>query len=309
MAEDRRMTASQVVDKLMASEHADVLRQSVAWVLAELMEAEVSTQIGAELGERAPGERTSQRNGYRPRNWSTRAGEVELAIRDCAPAATSRASSSRASARSGRSSPSCRRPTSTECRPARSTASSSSSASPACRKIRSRACARASTTRSRPFASARSRAATPTFGSTPRSSACASRGEADQGRVVGEDADDVRAPADLAVDALERVGRAQLRPSARGGRRRRPGRRARASSSRRATFGAGSPRRSTTSARRSEASAPEAAAKTWRIAVAINGLLGLCDVAEHVAQEVHRAALPGNPEHLGDGGLEARVGV
>jgi hypothetical protein len=43
--------------------------------------------------------------------------------------------------------------------------------------------------------------------------------------------------------------------------------------------------------------------------VAINGLLGLCDVAEHVAQEVHRAALPGNPEHLGDGGLEARVGV
>ena len=65
-------TASQVVDKLMASEHADVLRESVARVLAELMEAEVSTQIGAELGERAPGERTSQRNGYRPRNWSTR---------------------------------------------------------------------------------------------------------------------------------------------------------------------------------------------------------------------------------------------
>ena len=80
MAEDRRMTASQVVDKLMASEHADVLRESVAWVLAEFMGAEVSTQIGAELGERAPGERTSQRNGYRPRNWSTRAGEVELAI-------------------------------------------------------------------------------------------------------------------------------------------------------------------------------------------------------------------------------------
>ena len=55
MAEDRRMTASQVVDKLMASEHADVLRESVAWLVAEHMEAEVSTQIGAELGERAPG--------------------------------------------------------------------------------------------------------------------------------------------------------------------------------------------------------------------------------------------------------------
>ncbi len=80
MAEDRRMTASQVVDKLMASEHADVLRESVAWLVAELMEAEVSSQIGAELGERSPSERTSQRNGYRPRSWSTRAGELELAI-------------------------------------------------------------------------------------------------------------------------------------------------------------------------------------------------------------------------------------
>ena len=35
-------------------------------------------------------------------------------------------------------------------------------------------------------------------------------GEADQRGVVGEDADDVGAPADLAVDALERVGASQL---------------------------------------------------------------------------------------------------
>ena len=73
------MTASQVVDKLMASEHADVLRESVAWVVAELMEAEVRPR-SARSSASAPGERTSQRNGYRPRNWSTRAGEVELAI-------------------------------------------------------------------------------------------------------------------------------------------------------------------------------------------------------------------------------------
>ena len=79
MAEDRRMTASQVVDKLMSEEHRDVLRESVAWVVAELMEAEVSAQVGAERGERAP-ERSAQRNGYRPRSWSTRAGELELAI-------------------------------------------------------------------------------------------------------------------------------------------------------------------------------------------------------------------------------------
>ena len=37
-------------------------------------------------------------------------------------------------------------------------------------------------------------------------------GEPDQRCVVGEDADDVGAPPDLAVDPLERVGRAQLRP-------------------------------------------------------------------------------------------------
>ena len=37
-------------------------------------------------------------------------------------------------------------------------------------------------------------------------------GEPDQRAVVGEDADDVGAAADLAVEALERVGRAQLRP-------------------------------------------------------------------------------------------------
>jgi putative transposase len=79
MAEDRRMTAAQVVDKLMGSEHADVVRESVAWVVAELMEAEVAGQIGAELGEVAP-DRVTHRNGYRPRAWQTRAGEIELAI-------------------------------------------------------------------------------------------------------------------------------------------------------------------------------------------------------------------------------------
>ena len=79
MAEDRRMTAAQVVDKLMGSEHADVVRESVAWVVGELMEAEVAVQIGAELGE-VSSERVTQRNGYRPRGWDTRAGEIELAI-------------------------------------------------------------------------------------------------------------------------------------------------------------------------------------------------------------------------------------
>ena len=79
MAENRRMTAAQLADKLISSEHADVVRESVAWMVAELMEAEVASQIGAALGEVTP-ERLTQRNGYRPRDWDTRAGAIELAI-------------------------------------------------------------------------------------------------------------------------------------------------------------------------------------------------------------------------------------
>jgi transposase-like protein len=44
------------------------------------MEAEVSELVGAAHGERAPEERLTHRNGYRPRAWHTRAGELELAI-------------------------------------------------------------------------------------------------------------------------------------------------------------------------------------------------------------------------------------
>src|SRR3954468_11107453 len=81
MAEGQRMTAARgAVEEIMRSEHADVLRESVALVVREIMEAEVTDQIGAELGERSPGERLTQRNGYRSRRWDTRVGEIELAI-------------------------------------------------------------------------------------------------------------------------------------------------------------------------------------------------------------------------------------
>jgi hypothetical protein len=121
MAEGHRMTAADLVDKLLASEHADVLRQSVAWLVAELMEAEVGELTGAELGERAPDRRQVQRNGYRPRRWDTRVGELELAIPSCGPDRTSRRSWSRAGAPSKPWSPWSRRPTSTASPPARST--------------------------------------------------------------------------------------------------------------------------------------------------------------------------------------------
>jgi putative transposase len=80
MAEDGRMTAAQAVDKVMCSEHADVIRESVRFMLDALMEAEVSALAGAGYGERAPERRSSQRNGYRDRTWDTRVGAIELAI-------------------------------------------------------------------------------------------------------------------------------------------------------------------------------------------------------------------------------------
>jgi hypothetical protein len=79
MAERARMTAAQLADKLMSDEHADVLRESVAWMAAQLMETDVAARIGAGLGERTP-ERTTHRNGYRSRDWDTRVGQIELAI-------------------------------------------------------------------------------------------------------------------------------------------------------------------------------------------------------------------------------------
>jgi transposase-like protein len=80
MAETKRMTADEVVSYLLEGEEGlDFLRESLRWVVQQLMEAEVSELIGAEHGERSE-ERLTHRNGYRPRRWDTRAGELELAI-------------------------------------------------------------------------------------------------------------------------------------------------------------------------------------------------------------------------------------
>jgi putative transposase len=80
MAEDRSLTTREAVEQVLASEHADVLRESVAVMVREVMELEVSQLAGAEHGERAPGRRQAQRNGYRDRRWDTRVGEIELQI-------------------------------------------------------------------------------------------------------------------------------------------------------------------------------------------------------------------------------------
>ena len=80
MAGADRMTIEEVVRKVLLDEHADVIREAVKAVAAEMMELEVSELIGAERGERRPQDRATHRNGYRSRRWDTRAGEVGLQI-------------------------------------------------------------------------------------------------------------------------------------------------------------------------------------------------------------------------------------
>ena len=58
---------------------ADLLREMIGFAAERLMELEVGAATGAGYGEKNP-LRQAQRNGYRDRDWQTRAGTVELRI-------------------------------------------------------------------------------------------------------------------------------------------------------------------------------------------------------------------------------------
>jgi hypothetical protein len=75
MAEDN-MDVQALLGK---SADADFLREIIGFAAQRLMDLEVGGLTGAGCGEKNP-ERLAQRNGYRERDWETRAGTVELRI-------------------------------------------------------------------------------------------------------------------------------------------------------------------------------------------------------------------------------------
>jgi len=80
MVEGQSMTVADVVAGVRDGRLEDFVREAVVLVARELMESEITGEVGAGLGEVAPEARSTHRNGYRPRGWETRVGEIELLI-------------------------------------------------------------------------------------------------------------------------------------------------------------------------------------------------------------------------------------
>ena len=79
MANSEPTDPTQFLRQQLESATPDLLRAMVKTFADALMSAEADAVCGAPYGQRSD-ERVNSRNGYRPREWDTRAGTIELAI-------------------------------------------------------------------------------------------------------------------------------------------------------------------------------------------------------------------------------------
>ena len=71
-----RMTLKDLIEK---GSDTDLLKEMIGYVANRMMAMDVDSLIGAAHGERSAN-RSNQRNGYRERNWETRAGTIPVEI-------------------------------------------------------------------------------------------------------------------------------------------------------------------------------------------------------------------------------------
>jgi putative transposase len=67
------------LEDVLASASPGLLREMIKGLAQRMMDAEVEALCGAGYGE-VSADRVNSRNGYRRREWDTRAGTIELAI-------------------------------------------------------------------------------------------------------------------------------------------------------------------------------------------------------------------------------------
>jgi transposase-like protein len=79
MAAPHHIEVTELLEQHLQGASPDLLRQMVGAFANAMMSAQADQVCGAGWGERSD-ERTNRRNGYRAREWDTRAGTVELAI-------------------------------------------------------------------------------------------------------------------------------------------------------------------------------------------------------------------------------------
>ncbi|GHH26131.1 hypothetical protein GCM10008023_40290 [Sphingomonas glacialis] len=73
---DAKMALLELVEQ---EADADLVRETLAFAAARMMDMEIEAKTGAPAGTRSA-DRLNHRNGYRERDWDPRAGRIELAI-------------------------------------------------------------------------------------------------------------------------------------------------------------------------------------------------------------------------------------